>query len=67
MKDTMLEGFKRSAFTAGEEDTQRALDALTEAFDRWLNKNELGHIEEESPIWETFWVAFQKGFGICIH
>ena len=50
---------------AGEKDTVQVSEALAEAFDIWLDEQELGEITNEE--YDRLKLAFDEGYGICLH
>jgi hypothetical protein len=50
---------------AGERETEFVNQQLADAFESWIDKQSLGEITEEEE--DALHVAFEKGFGICMH
>ena len=50
---------------AGERETEVVNVQLAQAFESWLDRQDLGEITEEEE--HAFHMAFEKGYGICIH
>jgi hypothetical protein len=55
----------QEAERAGEQRTEFVNERLADAFEIWLDEQELGEITEEEE--ETLRRAFEKGFGLCFH
>ena len=55
----------QEAERAGELQTAFVNDRLAEAFELWLDAQNLGEITEEEE--HALRMAFEKGFGICFH
>ena len=49
------------AYLAGLRETEWVRDQLSNAFESWINRQELGEITEEEE--DTLREAFEKGFG----
>jgi len=54
-----------SAKKAGSEDTGWVNEHLGEAFEMWLHDQHLGEITEGAE--SRLRLAFEEGYGICIH
>ena len=54
-----------AAKQAGEDRTEHVNETLAEAFDMWLDEQELGELSEEE--YDRLKLAFEEGFGICLH
>ena len=50
---------------AGEARTAFVNERLSDAFAIWLAEQDLGEITEEEE--DALRLAFEKGFGICVH
>jgi hypothetical protein len=50
---------------AGESQTEFVNERLTDAFEIWLDEQDLREITEEEE--HALRMAFEKGFGICFH
>ena len=50
---------------AGEARTAFVNERLSDAFAIWLAEQDLGEITEEEQ--DALRLAFEKGFGICVH
>jgi hypothetical protein len=50
---------------AGESQTEFVNERLADAFEIWLDEQDLGEITEEEE--HALRMAFEKGFGICFH
>jgi hypothetical protein len=50
---------------AGERETEFVNERLAEAFESWLNRQDLREITEEEE--HELRMAFEKGFGLCFH
>jgi len=61
---TMLDLIKEAEI-AGEARTEFVNERLTDAFDIWLSEQDLGEITEEEE--HALRMAFEKGYGICVH
>jgi predicted transcriptional regulator len=61
---TMLDLIKEAEI-AGEARTEFVNERLADAFDIWLAEQDLGEITEEEE--HALRMAFEKGFGICVH
>jgi len=55
----------QQAKQAGEKRTEHVKVALGEAFDTWVEQQGLGEISDE--VEERLHLAFEEGYGICIH
>jgi hypothetical protein len=55
----------KEAEQAGERETEYVNDRLAEAFESWLDRQNLGEITEEEE--HDLRMAFEKGYGICFH
>ena len=55
----------KEAERAGERETEFVNDQLSAAFESWIDQQNLGEITEEEA--DTLRLAFEKGFGICVH
>lgn len=54
-----------AAKQAGEERTAHVNETLAEAFDIWLDEQNLGEITDEE--YDRLKLAFEEGYGICMH
>jgi hypothetical protein len=61
---TMIDLIKEAEI-AGEARTEFVNERLADAFDIWLSEQDLGEITEEEE--HDLRMAFEKGFGICVH
>ena len=61
---TMIDLIKEAEI-AGEARTEFVNERLADAFDIWLAEQDLGEITEEEE--HALRMAFEKGFGICVH
>jgi predicted DNA binding protein len=61
---TMIDLLEK-AERAGEQQTEFVNDKLAEAFESWLNRQDLREITEEEE--HALRMAFEKGYGICFH
>jgi hypothetical protein len=50
---------------AGEERTEHVNEVLAEAFDMWLDEQNLGELSDEE--YDRLRLAFEEGYGICTH
>jgi predicted DNA binding protein len=50
---------------AGERETAFVNDQLAAAFESWIGGQDLKEITEEEE--DALRLAFEKGFGICVH
>jgi hypothetical protein len=65
MQRTQKVALMRKAALAGEQETEFVNDRLAEAFEMWLDRQRLGELTEDEE--HDLRMAFEKGFGICIH
>ena len=65
MQYAKLVDLMKAAEIAGERETQFVNERLGEAFELWLDRQNLGEITEEEE--HSLRVAFERGFGICFH
>ena len=61
---TMIDLIKEAEI-AGEARTEFVNERLADAFDIWLAEQDLGEITEEEE--HALRMAFEKGYGICVH
>jgi predicted DNA binding protein len=54
-----------AAKQAGEKRTEHVNEALALAFDAWLDEQELGELTDEE--YDALRLAFEEGYGICVH
>jgi predicted DNA binding protein len=50
---------------AGVRETEGVRDSLDDAFESWINRQDLREITDEEE--ETLRRAFEQGFCICVH
>ena len=55
----------QEAERAGERETAFVNERLADAFESWMNRQDLREITEEEE--HELHMAFEKGFGICFH
>jgi uncharacterized protein YfbU (UPF0304 family) len=50
---------------AGNETTEHVTQILGETFETWLDMKQLGELNDEE--YDRLKLAFEEGYGICIH